>query len=188
MEFSKPTEEEIQQSEEIARRVIEQYPESNINLTFDELAGLVRGRPGLSDEQYAKIFKIASNAYAHIGDYPYQEELVVGTVKETDPKLTLEQLKEILNSVGDRKEYELMQYIKEEIEKIQPYPDFIGGSGTTRWEYWIDANTPQERREEIVAGYTEGAIYYHILNDDGNVVYTERFYEVYDKVDVIKLS
>ena len=46
--------------------------------------------------------------------------------------MTLAEAKELVNSSDSFKE------IYDKLSASQPYPDFIGGSGVTKIEYWLD--------------------------------------------------
>ena len=59
--------------------------------------------------------------------------------------------------------------ILEEFDKIQPYPDYIGGSGITRFEYWVDGST----NPQITIYYEQKQIYGETYNEDGTPLDTE---------------
>ena len=71
----------------------------------------------------------------HAGTFWYQEMMIFGRVDPAQPKLDLETAKKICAENTD------FETILEEFDKIQPYPDYIGGSGITRFEYWVDGST-----------------------------------------------
>ena len=93
----------------------------------------------------------------------YQEMMIFGRVDPAQPKLDLETAKKI---VAENTDFET---ILEEFDKIQPYPDYIGGSGITRFEYWVDGST----NPQITIYYEQKQIYGETYNEDGTPLDTE---------------
>ena len=59
--------------------------------------------------------------------------------------------------------------IVEKFEKLQKYPDYVGGSGTTLIEYWLDGDASSK----IIINDTRKSIY--IVTDENNGVYERLF-------------
>ena len=99
----------------------------------------------------------------HAGTFWYQEMMIFGRVDPAQPKLDLETAKKICAENTD------FETILEEFDKIQPYPDYIGGSGITRFEYWVDGST----NPQITIYYEQKQIYGETYNEDGTPLDTE---------------
>ncbi len=95
---------------------------------ISDFPDVYRDYPNLDTEKYLKIMILVDQNRGF--RRKYEEALAAGLVSENDKKLTLEDVKSIIsNCTGD------LNDIYEEICKIQPYPDFCGGSGTYRIVY-----------------------------------------------------
>lgn len=91
--------------------------------------------------------------------FPYLEEMASGKIDPEVPKLDLEAVKEIVSNNGK------FSMIREEIEKIQPCPDCIYGSGLTGIEYWFDETGTQK----LTIILEQGQVYYESLDSDGGM-------------------
>lgn len=90
--------------------------------------------------------------------FPYLEEMAAGTVGPEAPKLDLETARGIVSKNGE------FSKIRQELEKIQPYPDCVYGSGVTWVEYWFD----ETGDEKLAFLLEQSQIYYFSLDADGN--------------------
>ncbi|MDE7398002.1 MAG: hypothetical protein K2N06_00595 [Oscillospiraceae bacterium] len=97
---------------------------------------------------------------------PYQEGIITGEIDPNAPKLDLAAAREIIAKHNDFDE------ILSEFDKVQKYPDFIGGSGHIVVQYWLN----DSRSEEITVFPLEHGIWYGILNSDGTTTYTEELF------------
>ena len=187
-EDSGRTEEEIKQIQETVQRIADDNPEAikyGFDIKYLEMAVEENYRPKYKDSYYRKMWfykceaELAKELELKLYTPPlvYQQALKAGDVKESDPKLTLEDLKEILDNVGDREDYYLKCYIYFEIAKKQKYPDYAySGSGFSHREYWLDSNNQQDVREIIWLSYDTIDICYRIYNDEGKCIYEKSFY------------
>lgn len=117
----------------------------------------------LTDAQRQQLEALREEGERHAGTFWYQEMMIFGRVDPAQPKLDLETAKKI---VAENTDFET---ILEEFGKIQPYPDYIGGSGITRFEYWVDGST----NPQITIYYEQKQIYGETYNEDGTPLDTE---------------
>lgn len=117
----------------------------------------------LSEEQRQQLEALREEGGRYAGRFWYQEMVIFGRVDPAQPKLDLETAKKI---VAENTDFET---ILEEFDKVQPYPDFIGGSGVTRYEYWGDAGT----NPQIVIIYEQSQICGETYNEDGTLLSSE---------------
>lgn len=117
----------------------------------------------LTDAQRQQLEALREEGERHAGTFWYQEMMIFGRVDPAQPKLDLETAKKI---VAENTDFET---ILEEFDKIQPYPDYIGGSGITRFEYWVDGST----NPQITIYYEQKQIYGETYNEDGTPLDTE---------------
>ena len=68
------------------------------------------------------------------GSYVRKLAELKGEIQADSPRLTLEELEGIIAENSD------YQYIVNKLNGLYPYPDYIGGSGVTITEYWLDNN------------------------------------------------
>lgn len=87
--------------------------------------------------------------------------------------MTLEEAKEFVNSSDSFKE------IYDKLSASQPYPDFIGGSGVTKVEYWFD----DKGKEKILLILEQEDVIYVDCTKQGDVSKWERLYPVSDVED-----
>lgn len=66
-----------------------------------------------------------------VGEYLRQEKILLGELAPDAPRITLDEAEAIISGGGTV--YEIM----ERFDSIHGYPDYIGGSGITRAEYWL---------------------------------------------------
>jgi len=65
------------------------------------------------------------------GEYLRQEKILLGELPPDAPRITLDEAEDIISGGGTV--YEIM----ERFNSIHGYPDYLGGSGITRAEYWL---------------------------------------------------
>lgn len=123
------------------------------------------------------------------GDPLYANALKAGTVDPKAPKLSYDDVKSIIAAVKDEipddggctPVYQ-GKAIVERIRNIQRCPDLYYGcyNSHTRYVYWPDADTVEERRTCIdVCDYeslTGCRIVYYVYNDNGDIVTEEVLY------------
>ncbi len=124
--------------------------------------------------------------------YPrYQQALAEGYIDPNDPKLTYQDVKDIIESVtneipddGKFAYIDQSVAIMERIRNIQKCADLSHENYNSYWtgEYWPDANTEEERRTCIAiteyASIGEGlTIVYRVYDDSGECVSSETLYD-----------
>ena len=149
--------------------------ENNLNAHIDEQRELIleesikeKGLPpvlkydnefeGLSNLQIEQIEALRKEAFA--GKFLWREKTITGEINSDSPKLDLITAKAIIS------ENECFSDIIVEFEKIQKYPDFAGGSGIFRLEYWFDG----KGNEKIVVIVEQKQIVFVSLNRQESVM------------------
>ena len=117
----------------------------------------------LNEEQRQQLEALREEGEHQIGRFWYQEMVIFGRVDPAQPKLDLETAKKIIAENTD------FETILKEFEKIQPYPDFTGGSGVTNIEYWGGAGT----NVQIAIIYEQSQIYGETYSEDGTLLGSE---------------
>lgn len=117
----------------------------------------------LNEEQRQQLEALREEGERKAGRFWYQEMVIFGRVDPAQPKLELETAKKIIAENTD------FETILKEFEKIQPYPDFAGGSGVTNIEYWGGAGM----NVQIAIIYEQSQIYGETYNEDGTLLGTE---------------
>ena len=117
------------------------------------------------------VISVKCNADGNISDWKplYSEEKAETTATTEDAsRMTLEEAKEFVNSSNSFKE------IYDKLSASQPYPDFIGGSGVTKVEYWFD----DKGKEKILLILEQEDVIYVDCTKQGDVSKWERLYPV----------
>ncbi|MGM0885001.1 MAG: hypothetical protein ACQEXQ_28660 [Bacillota bacterium] len=114
---------------------------------------------GLSDEKKKEYTKWIKKGESSAGIYRRKLQQILGDTPDNEKRITLS---EVNNIISKNHEFEIQ---KAEIEKIHGTPDFFGGSGTFRKEYWLD-----DEGEELIT-VLDGTIFHQegdgikIIND-----------------------
>lgn len=123
----------------------------------------------ITDEQLQKIEELyrslnrVPNSWERL---PYGVGIITGEIDPDAPKLDLAAARKIIAEHNDFDE------IMSEFDKVQKYPDFVGGSGHPVVQYWLN----DSRNEEITVFHLENGIWYAALNPDGTAAYTEKLF------------
>lgn len=67
-----------------------------------------------------------------IGEYKRRLAQLRGELAADAPRITLAEVMEMVSSGMD------FRAVKDRLQERYPYPDYVGGSGVTRIEYWLD--------------------------------------------------
>mgnify|MGYP004658353385 CR=1 FL=1 len=86
----------------------------------------------LSEEQEKALAELAEKEHGVFGEFERARASILNKIPEDASRMTLAEAKELVNSSDSFKE------IYDKLSASQPYPDFIGGSGVTKIEYWLD--------------------------------------------------
>ncbi len=88
------------------------------------------------------------------GHYVYKEKLLLGQIGKLEKRITVSNAKKIVSDNSGK------ESIMAAFNEFQPVPDFAGGSGISRYEYWLD----DEGREMIVVYDEQFAVWYYSQN------------------------
>ena len=104
----------------------------------------------LSELQLQELRKIDDKGTEMVGSFIYQEKVIKG---EADPAMVRMSLQEVENIVVQCNRFE---DVLSSLESRQAYPDFVGGSGVSIIEYWLDA----AGNEKILIIVEQAEVYY----------------------------
>ena len=122
----------------------------------------------LSEEQAKALAELAEKEHGAFGEFERERASILNKIPEDASRMTLEEAKEFVNSSDSFKE------IYDKLSASQPYPDFIGGSGVTKVEYWFDDNG----KEKILLILEQEDVIYVDCTKQGDVSKWERLYPV----------
>lgn len=112
----------------------------------------------ISEEQ-AKLDELTKKENRLFGEFQRERAILSGKLAPDAERLTLDDANEIINRCNSYDE------IYKELATAQTYPDFIGGSGVTKIEYWFDDNGYQK----LLLIHEEGDVIYVQCNDAGKI-------------------
>ena len=127
----------------------------------------------LSEEQAKALAELAEKEHGVFGEFERARASILNKIPEDASRMTLEEAKEFVNSSDSFKE------IYDKLSASQPYPDFIGGSGVTKVEYWFD----DKGKEKILLILEQEDVIYVDCTKQGDVSKWERLYPVSDVKD-----
>ena len=127
----------------------------------------------LSEEQAKALAELAEKEHGAFGEFERARASILNKIPEDASRMTLEEAKEFVNSSDSFKE------IYDKLSASQPYPDFIGGSGVTKIEYWFD----DKGKEKILLILEQEDVIYVDCTKQGDVSKWERLYPVSDVED-----
>lgn len=122
----------------------------------------------LSEEQAKALAELAEKEHGSFGEFERARASILNKIPEDASRLTLAEAKELVNSSDSFKE------IYDKLSASQPYPDFIGGSGVTKVEYWFD----DKGKEKILLILEQEDVIYVDCTKQGDVSKWERLYPV----------
>ena len=136
------------------------------NIITDEEWMLIKN---LSPEKRKEFENLVMEGYKMVGRYSYKEKLLLGQISKYNQRMTMSEINAIISENNDSNK------IVEEIKKVQPVPDYIGGSGVTNVEYWLDDNGNEKILLHGVDSKKNMGIYYvresdkkYVMLFDGN--------------------
>lgn len=133
----------------------------------------VTNHDALSEEQAKALAELAEKEHGSFGEFERARASILNKIPEDASRMTLEEAKEFVNSSDSFKE------IYDKLSASQPYPDFIGGSGVTKVEYWFD----DKGKEKILLILEQEDVIYVDCTKQGDVSKWERLYPVSDVED-----
>lgn len=122
----------------------------------------------LSEEQAKALAELAEKEHGVFGEFERARASILNKIPEDASRMTLEEAKEFVNSSDSFKE------IYDKLSASQPYPDFIGGSGVTKVEYWFD----DKGKEKILLILEQEDVIYVDCTKQGDVSKWEKLYPV----------
>ena len=132
----------------------------------------VTNHDALSEEQEKALAELAEKEHGVFGKFERARASILNKIPEDASRMTLAEAKELVNSSDSFKE------IYDKLSASQPYPDFIGGSGVTKVEYWFD----DKGKEKILLILEQEDVIYVDCMKQGDVSKWERLYPVSDAV------
>lgn len=127
----------------------------------------------LSEEQAKALAELAEKEHGVFGEFERARASILNKIPKDASRMTLEEAKELVNSSDS------FQEIYDKLSASQPYPDFIGGSGVTKVEYWFD----DKGKEKILLILEQEDVIYVDCTKQGDVSKWERLYPVSDVED-----
>ena len=134
---------------------------------------IVTNHDALLEEQAKALVELAEKEHGAFGEFERARASILNKIPEDASRMTLEEAKEFVNSSDSFKE------IYDKLSASQPYPDFIGGSGVTKVEYWFD----DKGKEKILLILEQEDVIYVDCTKQGDVSKWERLYPVSDVED-----
>ena len=132
----------VKPSEKVVKKLLEEgkMDESYIN----ERVGYYNGRyPDLTQEQMDKILTVLSD-FTAVHAPRYAIAVIAGEIDENTPKLTLEDIQSIIEKVKNDSSISYdkkIEKIREEVRKIQIYPDTTFPSGDLQEVYIVNTDS-----------------------------------------------
>lgn len=124
-------------------------------------------------EEQAVLDELTQKENILFGEFKRERAVLSGKLAPDTERLTLDEVNEIINEAGS---YDDMY---KEIAATQTYPDFVGGSGVTKVEYWLD-DTGSEKIRLIVE---ENDIIYVNCDEKGCITDWKALYRGNNAVD-----
>jgi hypothetical protein len=120
----------------------------------------------LTVQQEDDLKKLSQKETVLFGEFSRARAVIMKELSADAPYLTLDEVK---NAISDSDSY---QELCQKLSSMQTYPDFIGGSGVTLTEYWLDENG----NKKILLILEQEEAYYVDCSEDGTVVNSELLY------------
>jgi hypothetical protein len=118
----------------------------------------------LTEKEKLQLEELRQKGEQNFGKYWWQEKVLLGEISADSPKLTLDTAKEIVSAGGSFGE------ILSKFKEIQKYPDFVGGSGLTLIDYWLD----EKGNDTIHIAVQQFSIIHSVYDDAGELIETEK--------------
>ena len=125
----------------------------------------------LTAEQVSALENLKNKGSITIGSFGRQEMIIRGEIASDTPRITYD---EVINII-DASEFKKYEDILRRINNIHGAPDYSGGSGTTRVEYWLD-----DKGNEKISMYTDVTgtryfswIFFSRCDESGTVMHSE---------------
>jgi hypothetical protein len=119
-----------------------------------------------STEQQEQLSELKAKGDMLFGEFSREEKEILGEIEPDSARVTMEDVSALLSSEND------FQQVYHGMLAIAGYPDFIGGSGVTDVEFWLD----ETGMEKILLILEQEEAYYVDCSEDGTVVNSELLY------------
>lgn len=126
---------------------------------------------GLNEKLIEQLQAVREKGERGAGGFWWQEAIIRGVIDENSRRIDVATAKEIIANSSSFKE------ILARFEEVQPYPDFGGGSGYSRLEYWLDENG----NEMIKVAIEYEGISLITLSEDGSPIIESLFKDIYER-------
>ncbi|MGE5404931.1 MAG: hypothetical protein ACM3PP_08325 [Candidatus Saccharibacteria bacterium] len=110
----------------------------------------------LSAKQKNKIMELRKKGESKFGRFVREEKMVKGKLSPSQARIKLDDLKKAITKKPK------FQDVVDEMNSISGAPDFVGGSGVTFQEYWLD----DTGSEKVVVIVEQKEIIYAKMKDD----------------------
>ena len=133
----------------------------------------------LNDEERSELDEIRRERK----DMPYRVFVLTGVISPDAHKLTVDDLKEIIEKAKSDASLETKQqkceYVMDEIKKIQPVPDYFPpGTNVPIKQYWTDG-TSLETVKNVIEVYLS-SVFVHNVYENGKCVSMEVLYDPFN--------
>lgn len=118
--------------------------------------------PSLTPEQESALAELRKKGDSWVGEFTRQEKIILGELPANAKRMTFEQANDI---IGNGKN---LEDVINQFNDVHGCPDFVGGSGVTRMEYWLD----DEGYEQILV-FLEQVDIYHVVGSTSELLFAE---------------
>ena len=119
-----------------------------------------------STEQQEQLSELKAKGKLLFGEFPRKEKEILGEIEQDSARVTMEDVSNLLASEND------FQQVYNGMLAIAGCPDFIGGSGVTDVEFWLN----ETGTEKILLILEQKDIIYVDCSEDGTVANSELLY------------
>ena len=119
-----------------------------------------------STEQQEQLSELKAKGKLLFGEFPRKEKEILGVIEQDSARVTMEDVSNLLASEND------FQQVYNGMLAIAGCPDFIGGSGVTDVEFWLN----ETGTEKILLILEQKDIIYVDCSEDGTVANSELLY------------
>lgn len=139
-------------------------PDKDTNVRTITVKVTVTYAKALTAEQIDALNQLKRKGDRLFGEFQREEKVIRGEFPADAPRLDMDTVERIkASSFAD---------ICKEISKLQPYPDYIGGSGVQLTEYWFD----ETGKEKLLLISPQDEIWYVRCSEDGSVAEQRTIY------------
>ncbi|GEM_PF-2682900 len=165
--------EAIESTEEIQTGALPEASEPAASVTESETTTIVTTttipREPHKIMQMTSVEEVEREGSRMVGEYARRIAELNGKIDEDAPRITTE---EVMQMIADGMDF---RAVLQRLHELYPYPDYIGGSGVTNIEYWLDRSgtdfilltIEQETVVHIVHGPDGTGNVFDILNKGG---------------------